>query len=177
MAQKPGGRIPNQGNPPQAKGIGKNSKRHDLERRAVPTLHGSDLQQGDVSRLEQSIRTAPIKEQQPSRGQAQGSAARMARPAQGTEPIPNALDFIGQRAGGTLGPDQGPLVRSDSVRWAPLLRELTRVPGTGGLLVNAYISQLSSMMQNPMVPDVYYIDLNAAEDGAARGLGLDDGQR
>src|SRR5690606_16933027 len=90
-----GGRIPPDGRPTQAPGVGKNSKRHDLERRNVPFLHGSDLQVGDVQAMEQGQRIAPKQTQAPaappSRGGGSGQQATSTGGAAMTPRVPVAL--------------------------------------------------------------------------------------
>lgn len=128
----PGGRIPNQGNPPAAKGIGKNAKRHDLETPSTPGLADSDLQQGDVGMLEQGQRTAPIKRQAnavPQRGQ---------RPPEGkrskiVSENPSTGDIITSRLGGTL-----PLTGNQGVP----------DPQKQGLQ-NAWVSMFNSLSKHP----------------------------
>lgn len=96
----PGGRIPNQGNPPAAAGVGKNSKRHDLERQATPGLADSDLQQGDVQALEQGQRVAPITTQPdaaPAPTQAVGGGSQPV-----AEGAPDLNSIIEGRLGGTM---------------------------------------------------------------------------
>ena len=43
-----GGVVKPDGRPPQAKGVGKTARRHDLEAPATPGITGTDLQDGEV---------------------------------------------------------------------------------------------------------------------------------
>jgi len=120
MANGPGGKIPNQGNPPAAKGVGKNSKRHDLERQATPGLHGSDLQQGDIKKLEQGQRIAPIRTQAPAAPKGQsGQPGGQTRKAQSGGPmqVPDAIEFLGGKQGSELDQSLTPLPPSEI--WPP----------------------------------------------------------
>ncbi len=145
MTSRRGGRIPAQGRTPQAKGVGKNSKRHDLERPKTPGLHGSDLQQGDVQALEQGQRIAPIKTQAPGQTNrtSQLPANRTTR-ADGSV-APDPLAFLTDRLGGTLqaGASQGAPPR-DTSAFLPLLERLAAATGASGLLSQAYINQLAN---------------------------------
>ena len=53
-ARGPGGRVPPDGRPPVAPGVGKTARRHDLEAQPTPGLSDPSIQQGDVQRLEQA---------------------------------------------------------------------------------------------------------------------------
>ncbi|WP_461522126.1 hypothetical protein [Porticoccus sp.] len=126
----PGGRIPRDNRPVQAKGVGKNSKRHDLERPSTPGLHGSDLQQGDVQALEQGQRIAPVREQgaatpQPNRAPSRGGSGS---PGGDPSDMPPIDEVIEQRLGGTLG--SGPVVRPETARkaegWGHFFTTLSR---------------------------------------------------
>lgn len=169
-----GGRIPPDGRPPQAKGVGKNSKRHDLERRKTPGLHGSDLQQGDVQAMEDGQRIAPASTQQ--RGQQappqQGQAPQRAQQMPGTAPsqrgveVPDAIDFLAERNGNGFSMPN-PVRQTDSSRaltWLPILRQLVSGPGTSSALVNAFINQARQMHQAGSQPATI-VDMNATDDG------------
>lgn len=169
MAAK-GGRIAPDGRPPQAKGIGKNSKRHDLERAKTPGLHGSDLQQGDVQAMEDGQRIAPA--------QSQGAATAVAPPQSGGAPraqrggggmeIPDAIDFLGDQAqnGSEFQPvpSQRTLDSSRALTWMPLLRQLVNGPNASSALVNAFINQARAMQMAGSVPATI-VDMTAADDG------------
>lgn len=168
MARPKGGRIPNQNRPVQAPGVGRNSKRHDLERRSVPPLHGSSLQQGDVQALEQGQRVQPIKRtQQPARvnPKARGQANPGGVHASGIPSDP--ISFLQQRIGGTYtGPKPGPVghSRNDYRAWLPLLEKIAKSPGASGVLVQAYITRLHNMLTGPVVNEHVMIDQNEADN-------------
>jgi hypothetical protein len=167
MAAK-GGRIRSDGRPPQAKGVGKNAKRHDLERPATPGLHGSDLQQGDVQEMERGQRIAPVQEQ----GQGAPQVARQTteRAPDGTETssmqIPDAIDFMGNEfGGGQLGaPETGrrPFA-SKGETWLPILQMMASKPGTSGLLAQALIHQARRLRQLEHL-NAQVVDMHDAED-------------
>lgn len=125
--------------PVQAPGVGPNAKRHDLERRAVPNLHGSDLQQGDVQAMEQGLRIAPVQEQAPAIPPPPPSG----RDDNRIQEIPGQeLDInevIQARLAGTLEPDRpGVAVNETAQRraatWLDIIRDLANQPGASTLL-------------------------------------------
>lgn len=163
----PGGRIAPDGRPAQAPGVGRNAKRHDLERPKTPGLHDSDLQQGDVQALEQGQRIVPVTRQQPARPQPKGGTQRrtQARP-QASGDTPDPIDFLGQRLKGSLA--SPPLIpRSDAGasghQWLPLLQRLATAPGASGLLAQAYITQLSNALNRPLTHEIRLIDMQQAD--------------
>ncbi len=176
MAGKTGGRIPPQNRPVSAPGVGKNSKRHDLERRSVPFLQGSSLQQGDVQALEQGQRVQPIKRTQPPATAQQNAARRTATMAQGgAEPMPtDPISFLAKRLGGTYQPKQG--VQGPSVHnyrsWMPLLEHLAKTPGASGTLVSAYITRLHNMLSAPRADTQLFFDQQDADSALEELLGV-----
>lgn len=177
MVAKKGGRIPPDGRPAQAPGIGKNAKRHDLERPKTPGLHGSDLQQGDVQAMEQGQRVAPAQQQGQGHYRALGTAA----PNQGRDgarplndprqfrmppQIPDPISFLAGRNGPNFNMPQGGrrLDASKAMTWLPILRHLASGPGASSALVNAFINQARRMRQAGGQP-AFVVDLNAADDG------------
>jgi len=160
----PGGRIAPDNRGPQAKGVGKNSKRHDLERRTVPFLHDSDLQQGDVQAMENGQRVAPKQTQQPASQVARTSSQPTKR--QGDMQTPDAIDFLGGRQGPEFNvPTGGRTVNNDKVlTWLPLVRSLTVAPGSSGLLASAFINQARELSRTGSTPATI-VDLDAIDAG------------
>lgn len=141
----PGGRIPPDGRPPQAKGTGKNAKRHDLERPATPGLSDSDLQQGDVQALEQGQRIAPRTTQQPAAPQPSGSIQPT---GSATAPgVPDAIDFLGGIQTEEFNvPQTGPAHDNDgAIGWMQIVRELAAGPGSSPGLAGAMVEQLRTL--------------------------------
>jgi len=144
----PGGRIPNQGNPPAAKGVGRNAKRHDLERQNTPGLAGSDLQQGDVGALEQGQRVAPIRTQPDAvPGQAQ-QAQRQGQPTPDVD-LTDMKAVIQGAAGGTAptqpqqqsgNPDMGKQSRARA--WIGFHTQLASQPSASPLYRAAVHNQI-----------------------------------
>lgn len=168
MARRTGGRIQAQNRPIQAPGVGRHSKRHDLERRAVPPLHGSDLQQGDVRALEQGQRVQPIKRTQPpaqARPTNAGQPAQRGAQAGQASAIPNPLDFFANRLGGSYQPKSGVVGRSrhNYQSWLPLLERLAKSPGASGVLVQAYITRLNNMLTGPILDSHDFVDMQEAD--------------
>jgi len=164
-----GGYIAPDGRPSQAKGIGKTAKRHDLEKPKTPGIGGpatgpTDLQQGDVQRLEQAQRVAPITQQGPARPPT-GGAQTQQPPTRAQVPA-DAIDYLGGRLKkGTLpamGGGQG-IERVDISQWMPLLKELARNPQRSGPLAAALVSQLSNFASSPAVGRVRVVDEPAIE--------------
>lgn len=165
MAQNKGGRIAPTNQPAQAPGVGKNSKRHDLERRDVPFLHGSDLQQGDVQALEQGQRVAPVQTQRPATS---GSGATPPAPQQNGSTggrgmqVPDAVQFAKDKFGGSdIGvPSGNPESKVDISRWLPLVKRMANTPGASGNLRTAFINQYANLARRPYVPEVSLFDMN-----------------
>lgn len=174
MAAK-GGRIPPDNRPAQAPGVGKQAKRHDLERQAVPNVSGSsDLQYGDRQMLEQAVGQAGQgKQVQPrSNPAARGQARPQRQP--GTMQAPDPIEFMGSRfKGQNFGPPQGvAMTTMDISPWTPLMKEIANRPNAGGTLQQAFIRQMGNLMRRPLQPDLTMIDLNDLD--AAVGVFLDE---
>ena len=158
-----GGRIPPDGRPVQAPGVGKNSKRHDLERRNVPFLHGSDLQVGDVQAMEQGQRIAPKQTQAPAAPPSRGGGSGQQTTTTGGAAMapPDPIEFLAGRIGGQ--PLQAPPRRADiknskAMAWLPLVRQMAAGPGSSGVLASALINQMRALSRMP-VRDVTVIDM------------------
>ena len=171
-----GGRIAPDGRPPQAKGVGKNAKRHDLERAATPGLAGSDLQQGDVQALESGQRVAPIKENprgrapRPSGGGQSGGQTRGAQSGR-VSGAPDAIEFLGAQQGSEFNVPEGVLQSSDNLTsWLPFVRQMVIGPGTSGLLAGAYINQFRQLLRSASVTRSTVIDLENIDDALEAGL-------
>ena len=129
----------------QAKGVGKDSKRHDLD--GTPGLD-SDLQQGEVQEMEAG--QAAIQDTQSQQTVTAAAQPRAQLPAQGVA-VPDAIEFAGQKAGGTLqGAGAGPLQEKLSFsNWLPLLRRLSVSPTSSGLLQRTFVKRMTQEMQRP----------------------------
>jgi hypothetical protein len=159
-----GGTIPPQGRPPTNKGVGSNARRHDLERPKTPGLHNSSLQYGDVSRLEQAQRTAPLGKQQNPVARPQAGASTTppggSLPGQGGFAVPNPIEFAKRRLGGSLQGKPADLTQRDTRAWIPLFRRIANQPRGSGTLRNAMIEHLSTMINAPSVPTTHVIDMD-----------------
>lgn len=164
-----GGRIPPDNRPVAAKGVGKNSKRHDMERRDVPYLHGSTLQQGDVEAMRQGQRVAPIQTQQPAvaapRTGPRGGGATPSGSGPGAT-VPDAIDFLGGRQGEefNLPRRERQFDNEQALSWLPLVRELAAGPGSSGLLARTLINQARALRRRGGTPATV-IDLQGVDDG------------
>ena len=173
----PGGRIAPDNRPAQAPGVGKNSKRHDLERRTTPYLHDSDLQVGDVKAMEEGQRIAPKKTQQPAApapsGRGSGTTQASGTSATG---IPDAIDFISQIAGGggVNPPPAGVASSANLDKWVRFARHLVNGPGSSGMLAGAYINQIRQLMRSPQNAESVFVNLRDID--AALEVALDTEQ-
>lgn len=157
----PGGRIPPDGRPAQAPGVGRGAKRHDLERPATPGLGDPSMQYGDVKKYEAGQRIAPITNQAPAVG---------GRPPSGGQPpqqsggmvVPDPMQFLLSRGKGTK---QGPateLATADK-SYIPLLRAFANAPRGGGALRHAYVTRLGETLQQSAFPSAQVIDLDSLD--------------
>lgn len=150
-----GGRIPPDNRPAQAPGVGKNSKRHDLERRDVPFLHGSDLQVGDVQAMEQGQRIAPKQTQRPAAPPARGGAgSQTTTSGEGAAMTPpDPIEFLAGRFGGQqmeAPPRRADIANSKAMTWLPLVRQMAAGPGSSGVLASALINQMRALSRMPV---------------------------
>lgn len=160
----PGGRIAPDGRAPQAKGVGKNSRRHDLEQPRTPGLHGSDLQQGDVQRLEAAQRVAPT----PKRTQAAAAPQRTGgggqRPTSASgRAVPDPIQFAAGRMGGKMPTASAPLRQVDASAWRPLVERMAYAPNSGGSLAANLTDMLTQFVRRPVVSEVSFVDLEGAD--------------
>ena len=129
----------------QAKGVGKDSKRHDLD--GTPGLD-SDLQQGEVQEMERGQQVVAN-----TQGEQAVTAAEQPRaqlPAQGMA-VPDPIDFAGQKVGGSLeGAGAGQLQEKVNFsNWLPLLRRLATSPTSSGLLQRSFMARMQQEMNRP----------------------------
>lgn len=150
-------------------GSGPNSHRNDMARPAVPPLHGSDLQYGDVSTLEAANRIAFPKEQQPAAPPtAQNkpqTGGRPVRPPTGFDVDP--IDFLAGRqthvSQGPTTPHQHPA--SAFHAWQKILERLVVGPGSSGLLANAYINQMRRTSHATFTRPATIINTDIVDEG------------
>jgi hypothetical protein len=168
-----GGRIPPDNRPTSAPGVGKNSKRSDLERRTTPYLHDSDLQQGDVQALEDGQRVTPKQTQQPAQAQATTGGGRPQMQATTSiEGIPDAIDFISQMAagGGVNVPTANAAPSANLDMWVRFAQHLVNGPGSSGNLAGAYINQIRQLRRTPHTADSVFINLRDVDDALEAAL-------
>lgn len=148
-----GGRIAPDNRPTQAPGVGKNSKRHDLERRNVPFLHDSDLQQGDVQAMEQGQRVSPKQTQRPAAPEPRGGGSQMTTsgPSAAMTP-PDPIEFLAGRMGGPMEVPtrRAEIANAKAMTWLPLARQLASGPGASGVLASALINQMRGLSRMPV---------------------------
>jgi len=134
----------------QAAGVGKDSKRHDLD--GTPGLAGSDLQYGDVQKLEQGQKT--LKNTNQARDLPQSQAALVQSTAGPTPNIgvPDAITFAKQKLGGTSLEDAGRerIEVADFQRWMPFLERIASSPTSSGILQRAFVDRLSKELSRPL---------------------------
>lgn len=163
MGDRRGGRIPPDGRPQVAPGIGKTARRHDLSAQPTPGLHDSDLQQGDVSRLERAQQIAPLPK---SSGPPTQAPPPTSQGGGGTGvQVPNPVEFAKQRFKGTLQGGASEIQpRIDPAPWMPLFRRLSNAPNASGNLRNAMTAQLGSMIQRPTTGRSRLVDLDELDN-------------
>ena len=157
------GFVPPDGRPPQAKGVGKDAKRHDLEAPATPGVRNSDMQQGDRQKLEAAQKIAP----RPQKGTPQGGGAAPAQGGGGGMQVPDPIAFAAGRMGGNVPTAGAPMRQVDSSAWKPLVERLAYAPNGGGALAANLTDALTQFVRRPVVSEVSFVDL----DGADRLLG------
>jgi hypothetical protein len=173
-ARGPGGRIAPDGRPPQPPGVGKNARRHDLERPATPGLHGTDLQQGDVQRLEAAQRVAPRRQQPPAAPARAGGKGTSNPHRRRTNPqsvgAPDPLEFAKQRIGGGAPTGGGQTYYVDPSPWVPLVEAMALHPNSGGAMFANYSNLLRQFVRRPTTSRSVFIDLEEATDSVSRAL-------
>ena len=165
----PGGKIPPDGRKPAPPGVGKTARRHDLEAPATPGLHDSDLQQGDVQKLEQAQKIAPrAKRTQPSaQGQAKTRRRQGANRGSGqfSMEVPDPIDAAAQRVGGEefSGGDARSSV-TDAKQWMPLMQFMASSPNSNAAIVKGLIDMYSDIRRKPIVSEMNVIDMNELDE-------------
>ena len=117
------GYVAPDGRPPQAPGVGKNSKRHDLEAPATPGVRNSDMRQGDRQMLEAGQKVAPRPKKSAPRGSAGGGAPAAGG---GGMQVPDAIEFAAGRMGGKSASAGPPVRQVDTAAWRPLVERIRK---------------------------------------------------
>ena len=131
--------------PIQAKGVGKNSKRHDLD--GTPGLSkGSSVQYGEGQQLaagQQAVQNT----QSAQTAQASGGAG--AAPQVQSPPASDPLAMVANKAGGQKGtlPMEG-LGMVDTAEFQPMLRRLAS-GNSSSILKQAYMEMVANASQQP----------------------------
>jgi len=164
----PGGRVPPDGRPPVAPGVGKTARRHDLEAPATPGLTDTDLQQGDVQALEQAQKIAPRakRTQPPAKGRVTPRGNQPGRRSQAAQAgdIPDPIEMAGRKVGGSAVPEDSAVAEPfDLEAWRPLLQEIARNPNLSGPLTTTLMRQLQNISQIPDTASVHVVDQNAMD--------------
>ncbi len=157
-----GGKRAPDGRQPSAPGVGKTARRHDLER--VPPLAGSDLQSGDVQRLEAGQKIAAGAAPQQNSSGTTGPIRSGGSPNRGELEIPDAIDFAGQRRGQNIGASGAGQEQLDMSQWLPLLRALASNPKRSGPLAVQLLEQISNANNTPGAGRVRVVDENQIQD-------------
>jgi len=161
-----GGRIAPDGRPPQAPGVGKNAKRHDLEAPATPGVRNSDMQQGDRQKLEAAQKIAP----RPKKGSPQGGAQPNRNQSGGGMPVPDPIEFAGNRIGGQSFAGGSDQVVVDSSPWVPLLEKMATSPNSGGVLAANLMNVLTGYNRRPVVSRVVFLDMQELDAEIDRSI-------
>jgi hypothetical protein len=150
--------------------VGKNSKRHDLERQKTPGLHDSDLQQGDVQALEQGQRIAPVQTQAPAVAP-RGAATRgtQAQAAPQIDPN-NPMSIVEARLGGTIPQDANSTGilnakgKRNADRWLGFFTMLSNHPTASQVTRSAARAQREAVLATRPARQSAQIDLNVVDD-------------
>ena len=140
---------------PQAPGVGAKAKRHDLETPATPGLTDSDLQQGDVQRLEAATQAVPT-----TRPGVPSTSSKPRRNTSSELESPDPIEFIGGRDGGKpfVGPGGATVPMVDIQPWLPLINRVATTPGAGGAVGAALVRLLTTKRRQPINPTITVID-------------------
>lgn len=134
--------------PIQAKGVGKDSKRHDLD--GTPGLSaGSSVQYGEGQELEQGQQA--VQNTQGAQQVSQQAPPSTPSPSDPNLIAPDPVSMAAGKIGGSLdGAGQGPLEeRVSFTNWLPLLRRLSVSPTSSGLLQRAFQERINKEMARP----------------------------
>ena len=134
----------------QAPGVGKDSKRHDLD--GTPGLD-SDLQQGEVSQLE-----AGQKAVQNTQGQAPAGQPLPQQAADAPVAAPDPIDFAAGKVGGGLTVPDQELSRLNTAQWLPMLEQMARSNEASSALRMAYVNMLSRLQNEPFSGSTALVD-------------------
>jgi len=141
-----------QNSPIRAKGVGRDAVRHDLD--GTPGLD-SDLQQGEVSQLEQGQKVVQNTQGQQSQGQP--------LPQQAASPAVNApdpIDFAEAKIGGSLQVPTQATSRINTAQWLPMMEKLASSNGSSPLLRRAYVNMLARLQHEPFAGSTAVVDKN-----------------
>ena len=170
---KSGGRLSPDGRSPAPKGVGKRSRRHDLERPKTPGLSDSSLQQGDVEALERGQRISPLKKQ--NQGAAQNRGRKQVLPSRsrggGNQDTPDPVAFLGDRLSGTLEAAGGEGQQHEQANLLPILEKLATSTGASGLLSQAYITTVAGLKAQSGTVRTPVIDMQDADRDLAALVG------
>jgi len=136
----------------QAKGVGKDSKRHDLD--GTPGLSaGSSLQQGDVQQLE-----AGQQQVQDTQGAQAAGEPLPAQPDDAAVAAPDPMEFAKGKIGGELEVPTMELSRLNTGQWLPLIEKLARSNAASPLLRRAYVQMLTRLQNEPFSGSTAVVD-------------------
>jgi hypothetical protein len=135
--------------PIQAKGVGKDAKRHDLD--GTPGLSdGSSLNQGDVQQLEAGQKVVQDTQQTQVAKAAQSAGIPLPQaPAETAVAAPDPVDFAIQKAGGGLTVPDGSLSGINTAQWLPLTERLASQTQSSSMLRRAFVNMLSRIQSEP----------------------------
>lgn len=159
------------GRPAQAKGVGKNAKRHDLERRDTPYMHGNnDIQQGDIKQMQQgqAIAGTPGRNPRPPAGNPRtGQGPAGPAPQLGNEEIPDPITFFGQ-LDAQIPQGQYQLTNEIQVeKFYPLMEQVAGRGQSSSLLRSLFLRQMRNVMFAQ--PHVAEVNINDIDDSLLEG--------
>ena len=142
--------------PIQAKGVGKNSKRHDLD--GTPGLD-SDLQQGEVSQMEAGQQAV-----QNTQGQQAAGTPLPAQAASAPVEAPDPMQFAAGKIGGNLTVPERDLSSINTAQWLPLIEKLAQSGSASPGLRRAYVDMLARLRQEPFSGSTAVVNKDALDE-------------
>lgn len=150
--------------PIQAKGVGKNSKRHDLD--GTPGLSaGSSVNYGEGKELEAGQQAVSNTQG----AQAQGQPL----PEQATErPVgaPDPMAFAAEKIGGDLQVPEQELTALNTAQWIPMIEKLAGSNSSSSLLRRAYVQMLARLQNEPFSGSTAVVDKRELDQAVEHGF-------
>jgi len=148
--------------PIRSKGVGKDSKRHDLD--GTPGLD-SDLQQGEVSQMEAGQQAVSNTQSAQAQGQPLPQQA-----AEQAVTAPDPMAFAKDKIGGDLSVPDQELNALNTAQWIPLIEKLASTGGASSLLRRAYVDMLARLQNEPFSGSTAVVDKRELDGAVEHGF-------